>query len=215
MNLSNKKEISEIKKILIDDYSEAKTELKYKNLYELLISVVLSAQCTDKRVNIVTPALFEAYPDTKKLAIAKLEDVKELIHSCTYYNNKAKNIIEMARRVEDVYKGTIPLEKEELITLAGVGNKTANVILIEYSNANVMAVDTHVYRTSHRLGLTDAKSVTQTEKDLVSKFNDELHILHQALVLFGRYICKAKRPLCEEKCKLIKYCKSKEIFKQK
>jgi endonuclease-3 len=209
---TSKKNIQEIKEILLEKYKDAKTELKYKNDYELLISIILSAQCTDKRVNIITPALFKKYPSTKELAKANLDDVKEIIKSCSFFNNKAKNIIQMAKMVEEKYNGKIPHEHKELIKLAGVGNKTANVFLIEQDNENRMAVDTHVFRVSHRLGLSDAKNVEGTEKDLIEAFKTDLATLHQALVLFGRYICTAKNPKCD-KCFLTKYCQSKEGFK--
>jgi len=209
---TSKQNISEIKEILLEKYKNAKTELQYKNEYELLISIILSAQCTDKRVNIITPALFEKYPSTKELSIANLEDVKEILKSCSFFNNKAKNIIEMAKIVQNNYNGKIPHEHKELIKLPGVGNKTANVFLIELDNENRMAVDTHVFRTSHRLGLSDAKTVEETEKDLVTAFKTDLAVLHQALVLFGRYICTAKNPKCDE-CFLTKYCQTKESFK--
>jgi len=214
MKKATKKEIEEIKKILIEKYKDAKTELQYKNDYELLISIILSAQCTDKRVNIITPALFKKYPSTKELSKANLEDVKELLKSCSFFNNKAKNIIKMAIDVENKFNGKIPHNHKDLISLAGVGNKTANVFLIEMDNENRMAVDTHVFRTSHRLGLSDAKNVEETEKDLIKAFKTDLAILHQALVLFGRYICTAKNPKCDE-CFLSKYCKTKESFKAK
>jgi endonuclease-3 len=209
---TSQKNIKEIKEILLEKYKDAKTELQYKNDYELLISIILSAQCTDKRVNIITPALFKKYPSTKELAKANLDDVKELLKSCSFFNNKAKNIIEMAKIVEEKYNGKIPHNHKELIKLPGVGNKTANVFLIEQDNENRMAVDTHVFRVSHRLGLSDAKTVEGCEKDLVNAFKTDLATLHQALVLFGRYICTAKNPKCD-KCFLTKYCQSKEGFK--
>jgi endonuclease-3 len=213
MKKATKKEILEIKKILISKYSDAKTELEYKNLYELLISVMLSAQCTDKRVNIITPALFEKYPDAKTLSNANLEDVKEFIRSCSFFNNKAKNIIKMAQSVVTEYSGKIPLDEKKLIKLAGVGQKTANVVMIEYTQANLMAVDTHVFRVAHRLGLSEAKTPAKTEEDLVKKFKNDLYILHQGMVLFGRYICKSKNPMCESECFLKEYCKTTEGFK--
>jgi len=209
---ATKKEISEIHELFIERYDEAVTELTYKNIYELVVAVALSAQCTDKRVNILTPALFLKYPSTKELAIANLNDVKSFINSCSFFNNKAKNIIAMAQRVEEVYGGEVPLDVKELQTLAGVGQKTANVVMIEYTGANLMAVDTHVFRVAHRLGLSDDKTATATEATLVKKFQNNLHALHQGMVLFGRYICKAKNPQCEE-CFLTHYCKTKETFK--
>ncbi|MFV0481648.1 MAG: endonuclease III [Campylobacteraceae bacterium] len=213
MKLSTNKEIQEIKQRFLEKYENAKTELKYKNLYELLVCVMLSAQCTDKRVNIITPALFNAYPDVKSLSCANLESVKVLIQSCSFFNNKATNLIKMAKSVVENFGGEIPLEEKSLISLAGVGQKTAHVVMIEYANANLMAVDTHVFRTSHRLGLSNAKNVNDTEIDLVKKFKTNLDILHQAMVLFGRYICTAKTPKCDELCFLQEFCKSKRGFK--
>ncbi|NOQ29487.1 MAG: endonuclease III [Helicobacteraceae bacterium] len=215
MKKATKKEIAIIKEQFVSRYDEAVTELEYKNVYELLIAVALSAQCTDKRVNIITPALFEKYPDPITLANADIEDVKKLINSCSFFNNKAKNLLKMAMRVIEVYDGEIPLDEKELITLAGVGQKTAHVILIEYTKANLMAVDTHVFRVSHRLGLSDDLSATKTEETLVKKFTTELHQLHQAMVLFGRYICTAQRPKCDEECFLQEFCKTKKSFKPK
>ncbi len=178
----------------------------------MVIAVALSAQCTDKRVNILTPALFEKYPNPETLATADIDDVKALINSCSFFNNKAKNIILMAQRVVDVYDSKIPMEAKELITLAGVGQKTANVVMIEYTGANLMAVDTHVFRVSHRLGLSDDTTATKTEATLVRKFKNNLHALHQGMVLFGRYVCTAKNPKCSE-CFLTQYCKTTKTFK--
>jgi len=212
MKKATKKEIQEIKKRFIERYSDAVTELHYKNAYELVIAVALSAQCTDKRVNLITPPLFEAYPTPQDLANANLEDIKKLINTCSFFNNKAKNLLAMAKRVVEVYKGEIPMNEKDLQTLAGVGQKTAHVVMIEYTGANLMAVDTHVFRVAHRLGLSDDKTATATEATLVKKFKTDLHVLHQAMVLFGRYICTAKNPKCEE-CFLTEFCKTKESFK--
>ena len=214
MVLRDKKELEEIKELFLKHYKNKKTELNYKNDYELLIAIILSAQCTDKRVNIITPKLFEKYPNIDALANANLEDVKEIIKSCSFFNNKAKNIINMAKIVKEKFNSKIPSTHKELISLPGVGNKTANVFLIELFNENKIAVDTHVYRVSHRLGITDAKNVIETEKDLIKAFKTNLNELHQAFVLFGRYICKAKNPECD-KCFIKKYCASKETFKAK
>ena len=209
---ATKKEIIEIHQRFIDRYSDAVTELEYKNAYELVIAVALSAQCTDKRVNIIAPPLFLKYPSVYELAQADINDVKALINSCSFFNNKAKNIIAMAQRVVDVYAGEIPMDEKELQSLAGVGQKTANVVMIEYTGANLMAVDTHVFRVSHRLGLSDDKTALKTEATLVKKFKNNLHALHQGMVLFGRYICTAKNPKCDE-CFLTEFCKTKETFK--
>ena len=209
---ATKKDIEFIRDKFLEHYSEAVTELSYRNDYELLIAIILSAQCTDKRVNIITPALFEKYPSPKELAEASLDDVKELLKSCSFFNNKAKNIIAMAQSVQELHNGEIPHDTKQLIKLAGVGNKTANVFMIEADGANLMAVDTHVFRVSHRLGLSDAKTVEQTEVQLVKKLKEDLHIFHQAMVLFGRYICKAVKPECD-KCFLTDVCKTTKTFK--
>jgi len=209
---STKKEIEEIKSLFLEHYPDSVTELAYRNLYELLISVMLSAQCTDKRVNIITPALFKAYPDAVSLANADLDEVKSYINTCSFFNNKAKNLIKMAQSVVENYENEIPLERDELVKLAGVGQKTANVVMIEYTGANLMAVDTHVYRVAHRLGLSDAKTAIKCEEELSKKFKTDLHLLHQAMVLFGRYKCKALKPECEE-CFMARHCKTNKSFK--
>lgn len=200
--------IKVIESAFLEHYKGAKTELKFKNLYELTICVILSAQCTDKRVNLVTPALFKAYPNIESLAKADLEKVKELIKSVSFFNNKAKNIIAMAKGVLEQFDGKIPLNAEDLKSLSGIGQKTANVILLEFCDANLMAVDTHVFRVSHRLGLSKAKSPEATERDLNKIFINNRANLHQAFVLFGRYICKALKPECE-KCFVYDFCKDK------
>lgn len=212
MKKATKKEIEELKQIFLLHYSSATTELQFTNEFELLIAIILSAQCTDKRVNIITPALFEKFPNPKSLANANLDDVKEIIKSCSFFNNKAQNIIKMAQDVCDKFAGQIPRNQADLISLAGVGQKTANVFMIELDGKNLMAVDTHVFRVSHRLGISNAKTAIKTEEELSKKFKTDLNILHQALVLFGRYICKAVKPECE-KCLFPHLCKSKDGFK--
>ena len=207
--MRTKKDILEIKRRLLEEFKDAKSELKFRNLYELLVCVMLSAQCTDKRVNLITPALFEAYKDVFELASANLASLKLMINSCSFFNNKAVNLIKMANSVVGLYNGEIPLDEEKLKALAGVGQKTAHVVLLEATNANVMAVDTHVFRVSHRLGLSEAKTPEATEDDLSRAFKTELGKLHQGMVLFGRYTCKAKKPLCFE-CILSDLCKSKD-----
>lgn len=204
--------ISEVKRLFLEHYGNPKTELRYKNIYELLVCVMLSAQCTDKRVNIVTPALFAKYPTPELLSKADISEVKELIKSISYFNTKASNLIKMANQVMEKFDGKIPSTQEELKSLSGVGQKTANVVLIEYFEANYMAVDTHVFRTSHRLGLSKAKSAIATEEDLTKAFKTDLSILHQAFVLFGRYICKALKPECQN-CFVQEFCISKSNFK--
>ncbi len=209
---ATKKEIEEIKTLFLEHYPDSLTELNYTNLYELLIAVMLSAQCTDKRVNIISPALFDAFPDPISLANADLDDVKSYINTCSFFNNKAKNLIKMAQSVVENYHNEVPLERDELVKLAGVGQKTANVVMIEYAGANLMAVDTHVYRVAHRLGLSDAKTAIKCEEELSRKFKTDLHLLHQAMVLFGRYKCKALKPECEG-CFMEAHCKTTQTFK--
>ncbi|WP_072240205.1 endonuclease III [Campylobacter coli] len=200
---------SEIKELFLKHFDKPTTELKFSNLYELLVCVMLSVQCTDKRVNLITPELFKAYPDITSLANANLSSLKTYIQSCSFYNNKAQNLIKMAQSVRENFNAEIPLDEEKLKSLAGVGQKTAHVVLIEWCGANCMAVDTHVFRVSHRLGLSKAKTPEATEEDLTRIFKDNLNYLHQAMVLFGRYTCKAKKPLCKE-CFLNHLCKSKD-----
>lgn len=199
----------QIKELFLKKFDKPVTELKFKNLYELIVCVMLSAQCTDKRVNLITPDLFKAYPDIKSLANANLASLKSYIQSCSFFNNKAQNLIKMAKTVCENFGGEIPLNEKDLKSLAGVGQKTAHVVLIEWCEANFMAVDTHVFRVSHRLNLSKAKTPEATEEDLTRIFKDNLNYLHQAMVLFGRYTCKAKKPLCKE-CFLSHLCTSKD-----
>lgn len=199
----------QIKELFLKHFEKPVTELKFSNLYELLVCVMLSAQCTDKRVNLITPELFKAYPDIKALANANLSSLRSYIQSCSFFNNKAQNLIKMAKAVCEDFNAEIPLNEKDLKSLAGVGQKTAHVVLIEWCGANFMAVDTHVFRVSHRLNLSKAKTPEATEEDLERIFKDNLNYLHQAMVLFGRYTCKAKKPLCKE-CFLNHLCKSKD-----
>jgi endonuclease-3 len=203
---------AKLKKAFLEKYDQAKTELQYKNNYELLIAIILSAQCTDKRVNIITPNLFKAYPDTKELSQANENDIKNLIKTCSFFNNKAINIIKMAKRVEEKHNSKIPSNEKDLMLLAGVGQKTAHVFLGEAYQRNFMAVDTHVFRISKRLAFSKAKNVINVEKDLVRIFKTNLNDLHQAFILFGRYTCKAITPLCSQ-CFIYSDCKSKDKIK--
>ncbi len=216
MNIKVKKatklEIEAIKSLFLEHYPDGVTELDYTNIYELLISVMLSAQCTDKRVNIITPALFCIYPTSFELANANVDDIKLLINSCSFFNVKAENLIKMARSLVENFGGEVPLNQKDLMSLAGVGQKTANVVLSEYLGANCIAVDTHVFRVAHRLGLSDAATALKTEDELTKKFKTQLHLLHQAMVIFGRYHCKAINPQCGG-CFLAHLCKSNGRFK--
>lgn len=212
MKKATKKEVETIKALFLEHFDQAVTELRYCNLYELLVCVMLSAQCTDKRVNLITPALFERFPDVASLSCAHIDELKAFINSCSFFNNKATNLIKMAQKVMQEHHGEIPLDEKKLVGLAGVGQKTAHVVMIEFTKANLMAVDTHVFRVAHRLGLSSAKTAIKTEEELTHLFKTELDTLHQAMVLFGRYTCKAINPLCET-CFLTPYCKTKESFK--
>lgn len=186
----------------------AETELHYNNPYQLLVAVILSAQCTDKRVNMVTPGLFEAYPDAASLAAAEDIDVYNLIRSVSYPNNKTKSLIGMARNLCRDFGGEVPSTMDELLTLPGVGRKTANVILSVVFGQAAMAVDTHVFRVSERLGLTTrSKNVESTERKLMQLLPREVvATAHHWLILHGRYVCKARKPLCDD-CKLIDLCR--------
>lgn len=186
----------------------AETELHYENPYQLLVAVILSAQCTDKRVNIVTPALFEAFPTPELLAQAEFEDVEPYIRSVTFANNKTKHLIGMGKMLIEQYNSEVPDTVEELVKLPGVGRKTANVITSVIFNQPNMAVDTHVFRVSARIGLTtNAKNVLQAEKQLIANIPEELvHKAHHWLILHGRYTCLARKPKCEA-CGLTSVCK--------
>lgn len=185
----------------------AETELHYSNPYQMLCATILSAQCTDKRVNMITPALFQRFPTPEKMAEVESEDVFDYIKSCSYPNNKAKNLVGMARKLVSDFQGTVPAEMEDLLKLPGVGRKTANVILSVVFNKPAMAVDTHVFRVSARLGLTvGSRTPEETERQLVGLFPPELlPVAHHWLILHGRYICQARKPLCES-CGLQTWC---------
>ena len=186
----------------------AETELHYANPYQLLVAVILSAQCTDKRINMVTPALFEAYPTPQDMAKASADDIFEYIKSVTFPNNKAKSLVGMANALVDKYDGEVPDSMDELLKIPGVGRKTANVILAVIFNRAAMAVDTHVFRVSNRIGLTDnSPNPLVTENTLVANFPPELICkAHHWLILHGRYTCTARKPKCHE-CGIRPYCK--------
>lgn len=186
----------------------AETELHYTNPFHLLIAVILSAQCTDKRVNMVTPALFEAFPTPEVLAASSPDEVYQYIKSISYPNNKAKNLVGMAKKIMNNFGGKVPDSMEQLETIPGVGRKTANVMLIVAFNKPAMPVDTHVFRVSNRIGLTNnSKTPLETEKQLIKYIPTKyLSLAHHWLILHGRYICLARKPKCEE-CGLTPYCK--------
>ncbi|MEE1143499.1 MAG: endonuclease III [Bacteroidales bacterium] len=195
-------------------FPNADTELHYETPFQLLVAVILSAQCTDKRVNIVTPALFERYASVKSMAESSQEEIYSYIKSISYPNSKSRNLKKMAERLHEVYHDEIPDDPQELQTLAGVGRKTAMVILAVLYKRAVMPVDTHVHRVSARIGLTlGAKNVLETERQLLSNLTnaEDMSLIHHQLILLGRYICKARKPMCEQ-CTLKECCK---YFKSK
>jgi endonuclease-3 len=205
----NKKERYEkVLKYFEEHVPNAETELHYGNPFELLVAVILSAQCTDKRVNLITPKLFQAFPHPEVMANASVDEVFSYIKSISYPNNKAKHLVGMAKLLMDKFNGEVPATIEDLQLLPGVGRKTANVIVSVIHQAPAMAVDTHVFRVSARLGLTtNAKTPLAAEKQLI-KFipAEKVHIAHHWLILHGRYTCLARSPKCTE-CALTEYCK--------
>ncbi len=186
----------------------AETELHYKNPFELIVAVILSAQCTDKRVNMITPELIRRFPTPDKMAEADPSEVFEYIKSCSYPNNKAKHLVGMAQKLMELFDGKIPDDVDQLQKLPGVGRKTANVVASVYFHKPALAVDTHVFRVAARIGLTTgAKNPLQTELQLVKHIPEELIAkAHHWLILHGRYVCIARKPKCE-KCGLTDVCK--------
>lgn len=184
----------------------AQSELVFRSPYELIVSVVLSAQCTDKRVNMVTPELFRRYPDPRALSEAPVEDILELIRSVSYPNSKARHLKGLGQKLVSDFGGQVPGTVEELMTLPGVGRKTANVVASIVYDEPVIAVDTHVYRVSHRLGLSGGKTPYDVERDLEKHIPaEDRPIAHHWLILHGRYTCTARNPKCDE-CGLKDYC---------
>ena len=186
----------------------AESELKYRNPFELLVAVMLSAQCTDKRVNLVTPALFAAFPTTEAMAQASAADLFQYIHSVSYPNAKAEHLAAMARKLVSDYGGEVPCDEDQLVSLPGVGRKTAHVVMAVIWNQPTMAVDTHIFRISERLGLTtNSKSVLATERQLTKYIPAELiPKAHHWLLLHGRYVCTARKPHCEQ-CGIRDFCR--------
>ncbi|MEG1555859.1 MAG: endonuclease III [Bacteroidales bacterium] len=205
---------------LIHYFSEhnpnATSELVFKNAYQLMLAVVLSAQCTDKRVNLITPALFEKYPTPEALSKASVEEIFEMIKSVSYPNNKAKHLSGLSKMLVQDFNGIVPNEMDELQKLPGIGRKSANVILSVIFDKPAMAVDTHVFRVSNRLGIVkNATTPLEVEKQLVTHFPRELlSVAHHWLILHGRYVCLARKPKCEE-CGLCEICDYEQDKKNK
>lgn len=187
-------------------YPELKTELKHTNLYQLFVSVLLSAQCTDKRVNLITPEFFRAYPDFTTLALGHTEEVESFIRSCGLFRAKARNLVASARQIQDRFQGELPRHRKDLESLPGIGRKSASVILIAGMDTPAFPVDTHVGRLSRRLGWSRSQDPAQIERDVISLFPErDWNELHHALILHGRRLCGARRPKCEE-CALASLC---------
>lgn len=186
----------------------AETELNYHTPFELLVAVILSAQCTDKRVNMVTPDLLKAFPNARKMSETTADEIFEYIKSISYPNNKAKHLLNMAKRLVEEYGGEVPEDYDALLSLPGVGRKTANVMASVVWNKPKMAVDTHVFRVSNRIGLTNkSKTPLETERELTKNIPEEfIPIAHHWLILHGRYVCIARNPKCKE-CGISAYCK--------
>ena len=206
--MSTKQRFESILRWFAEHMPVAESELQYSNPFELLVAVMISAQCTDKRVNMVTPALFAAYPTPEALASATPDEVFEYIHSVSYPRSKAEHLVAMAQRLVSVYNSTVPDNIDDLQTLQGVGRKTANVVCAVIWQQPTMAVDTHIFRVSERLGLTtNSKNPLQTERQLVKHIPaDVIPKAHHWLLLHGRYVCQARKPRCEE-CGLQAYCR--------
>ena len=196
---------------ILEYFNEAQpnpeTELQHHNPFQLLVAVMLSAQCTDKRVNIVTPPLFEAYPTPQAMAAASVEDILDYVKSVSYPNSKAAHLRQMAQKLVEEYNGQVPDNMKDLTSLPGVGRKTANVVMGAAFGKATIPVDTHVYRVSHRLGLSQGKTPNDVEKDLSRHIPAELRFkAHHWILLHGRYVCKALRPDCLN-CGIQQYCK--------
>lgn len=192
---------------LAKDFPNAKSELNFNSPFQLLVAVILSAQCTDKRVNLVTPRLFEVAPDAKTLAQLPQEQIEEIIHSCGFYHSKATYLKQMSQDIVKRFGGEVPNNIDDLRTLAGVGRKTANVVYAVGFGGQAIAVDTHVFRVSNRLGIANAKNVLDTEKQLMQAIPKEQWAdSHHYLLLHGRYVCKAQNPQCQ-RCSVKDFCK--------
>jgi len=213
--MTKKEKLNRIIEIFKQIQPDPETELHYQSDYQLAVAVILSAQCTDKRVNLITAAFFESFPDFSSLSKATQEDVFQLIRSCSYPNNKSKHLLGLAQKVVAEYDSKLPMELDKLTSLPGIGRKTANVLLSVLENQAVLAVDTHVFRVAHRLGLVNTKAKTplavETQIVAIVEEKEILSKLHHWLILHGRYVCIARKPKCEI-CSITEYCK---FFQQK
>ena len=207
----NKKTATQIAEKIINLYPNAKSSLDFKTPFQMLVAVCLSAQCTDARVNMVTPALFKKYKTPKQMANADIKELEELVHSISFYKNKSKNLIAASKKIESDFDGIVPNDMELLQTLPGVGRKSANCIMLDaYNNPQGIAVDTHVGRISQRLGLSKETDPLKIEEDLLKNIPKELwKDVNHTFILFGRDTCSSQNPKCDE-CQLKKYCKYKK-----
>ena len=206
--MKSKKETEEIIKILKEYYPDATCSLDFRNPFEMVIAVMLSAQCTDERVNKTTPELFEKYPTPEKMAEAKLEDIERIIHPCGFYKNKAKNVIECSKMLVEKYNSKVPEEMNELILLPGVGRKSANVVMLEaFNNPQGIAVDTHAKRICNKLGLSSNSEPEKIEEDLLKRIDKKYYKdVNHLFVWHGRNICIARSPKCDI-CPVNIYCR--------
>lgn len=207
MSRMPKKTVAEIMERLYQAHPDARCELDHQSDFQLVVATVLSAQTTDVSVNKVTPRLFEVYPTPALLAAANQADVESLIRRIGLYKSKAKNIIGLANGIMDAFDGVVPSTIKELMTLPGVGKKTANVVVSNAFGVPAIAVDTHVFRVANRIGITTAKDVKVSEETLMKKIpKDQWTIAHHTFIFHGRYICNARKPICEQ-CNVTEYCK--------
>ncbi len=208
--MNKKEQLLKIIEVFEATKPKPETELSYNNTYQLLVAVILSAQCTDKRVNIITKDFFKTFPSYEKLSLAKHEDVFEKIKSCSYPNNKAKNLIGMASVLKNEFNGIVPSDIDQLQKMPGVGRKTANVVASVAFGKATMPVDTHVFRVAQRIGIVKKSKTPREVEDQLLKITakQKVHDLHHWLILHGRYVCKARKPLCEE-CKISMFCNYK------
>ncbi|MEA3494923.1 MAG: endonuclease III [Bacteroidota bacterium] len=209
--MNKKEQLLKIIEVFEATKPKPETELSYENSYQLLVAVILSAQCTDKRVNIITKDFFKTFPSYEKLSLAKHEDVFDKIKSCSYPNNKAKNLIGMAKVLKNEFNGIVPSDIDQLQKMPGVGRKTANVVASVAFGKATMPVDTHVFRVAQRIGIVKTSKTPREVEDQLLKIipKEKIHDLHHWLILHGRYVCKARKPLCEE-CKISTFCNYKK-----
>ncbi len=198
--------VRQVLKCLAETYPDARTELDYETPWQLLVATILSAQCTDRRVNMITPRIFSKYSDAEELTQVPLEEMEEMIRDCGLYHTKAKNILATARQISERYDNQVPADRDQLMALPGVGRKTANVVMANAFGADAIAVDTHVFRVSHRLGWATSRDPEGTERELMQLLpKRSWSLAHHWLILHGRRVCRAVRPDCSQ-CPVARWC---------